>query len=328
MPDERRGLLLGVSAFGLWGIFPLYWPLLEPTEATEILAHRILWSLVVMSVLLVAMRRGPAFRRIWTDPPTRYLMTGAAVVISANWYTYIFGVNHGFVVETSLGYYVNPLVTVLLGVVVLGERLRRWQWLALGIATVAVGVLTVQLGRPPWISLVLAFSFGTYGLLKKKAAVGPVEGLAYETVVLVPVAVGYLVWLSYAGQASAWSHGVDHVALLATTGLVTAAPLLCFAGATNRISLTTLGLLQYIAPTMQFLLGILLFGEAMTPLRWVGFSMVWLALVIFTLDSIFAHRRRTTLAAGGGSIDTAEAVEAGAVLDESCAGGRLPAARD
>lgn len=293
MSDERRGLLYGVLAFGLWGLFPLYWPLLEPANAAEILAHRVLWSLLVMAGLVVALRRGAALRALWTKPRMRYTMIGAGITIGFNWFTYIWGVNSGHVVETSLGYYINPLVTVLLAVAVLGERLRRWQWGALGIGALAVVVLSFQLGRPPWISLVLAFSFGTYGLLKKQAAPGPVEGLTYEALVLSPVALGYVVWLSYAGKASAWSQGPDHVALLATTGLVTALPLLCFAGAANRIPLATLGLLQYIAPTVQFLLGILVFHEPMTALRWVGFGLVWLALAVLTVDSLGSWRRRT-----------------------------------
>ena len=294
MSEERRGLLLGVIAFGLWGMFPLYWPLLEPTSAAEILAHRVLWSLLFMVLLLGVMRRGSALRALWTHPRVRYAMLAAGVVIGFNWFTYIWGVNNGHVVETSLGYYINPLVTVLLAVVVLSERLRRWQWAALAIAGVAVIVLSWELGRPPWISLVLAFSFGSYGLLKKQAAAGPVEGLTYETLVLVPFAVGYLVWLSYVDKASGWSHGVDHVALLATTGLVTALPLLCFAGAANRIPLATVGLLQYIAPTLQFLLGVFVFDEAMPPARWIGFALVWLALMVLTVDSVAAFRRRTS----------------------------------
>lgn len=296
MSDERRGLLLGVVAFGLWGLFPLYWPLLEPTSATEILAHRVLWSLIFTMVLLMVLHRGPALRALWTAPRVRYAMLGAGVTIGFNWFTYIWGVNNHHVVETSLGYYINPLVTVMLAVVLLGDRLRRWQWVALGVASLAVVVLSLELGRPPWISLVLAFSFGTYGLLKKQAAAGPVEGLTYETLVLVPLAVGYLCWLSYVGQASGWSHGVDHVALLATTGAVTALPLLAFAGAANRIPLATLGLLQYIAPTVQFLLGVFVFDEPMPTVRWIGFALVWLALMILTIDSLAALRRRTTAA--------------------------------
>lgn len=293
MSEDRRGLLLGVLAFGLWGLFPLYWPLLEPTDAAEILAHRVVWSLVLMVVLLLVLRRWSALRVMWAQTRVRYAMMGAGVVIGLNWFTYIWGVNNGHVLETSLGYYINPLVTVLLAVAVLGERLRRWQWVALAIAGTAVIVLSLQLGRPPWISLVLAFSFGTYGLLKKQTAAGPVEGLTYEALVLVPFAVGYLVWLSYVAKASGWSHGVDHVALLATTGVVTALPLLCFAGAANRIPLATLGLLQYIAPTVQFFLGVFVFHESMPAIRWIGFAFVWLALIILTIDSIAAIRRRT-----------------------------------
>ena len=312
MSDERRGLLMGALAFGLWGLFPLYWPLLEPTDASEILAHRVLWSLVLMLVMLAAMRRGSALRAMWTNTRVRYAMMGAGVVIGFNWFTYIWGVNSGHVVETSLGYYINPLVTVLLAVAVLSERLRRWQWVALAIAGLAVVVLSLQLGRPPWISLVLAFSFGIYGLLKKQAAAGPVEGLVYEALVLVPFAVGYLIWLSYVGRATGWSHGFDHVALLASTGVVTALPLLCFAGAANRIPLATLGLLQYIAPTVQFFLGVFVFHEPMPTIRWVGFALVWVALVILTVDSVATLRRRTTSASVDATTSSARPVETAA----------------
>ncbi|MBA3232930.1 MAG: EamA family transporter RarD [Propionibacteriales bacterium] len=300
MSDDRRGLLFGAAAFGLWGLFPLYWPLLEPTSAPEILAHRVVWSLVLSLVLLVVARRTGALQAMWRSARTRLLMTGAGCFIAVNWFTYIWGVNNGYVVETSLGYYITPLLTVLLGVAVLGERLRRLQWVALSIAFVAVIVLTFQLGRPPWISLVLAFSFGTYGLLKKKAGVGAVEGLTYEGLVLTPVAVGYLAWLSVVGQATAWSHGLDHVGLLMTSGVVTALPLLLFAGSANRISLTSLGLLQYIAPTLQFLLGVLVFDEPMPAVRWVGFSLVWVALLVLTIESLVASRHRHPIRSDAG----------------------------
>jgi chloramphenicol-sensitive protein RarD len=318
--QDPRGLLLGTAAFGMWGLFPLYWPLLEPTSAIEILAHRIVWSLVVSTGLLFAARRSGRLRGIWADRRARAAMTVAGVVICFNWGTYIWGVNNGHVVETSLGYYINPLVTVLMGVVFLQERLRRWQWAALAIAFVAVLVLSVQVGRPPWISLILAFSFGTYGLVKKTAAVGPIEGLTWEGLVSAPVALGFIVWVTVAGNATAWTHGTGHVLLLLLTGVVTAAPLLCFAGAANRISLTTLGLLQYIAPTLQLAVGVLLFDEPMGTVRWIGFSLVWIALAIFTVESIVASRRAP-------ASHVPEAVEAGAVLDEACLE-KVPARRE
>ena len=296
MTEERRGLLLGTAAFGMWGLFPLYWPLLEPTMAVEILAHRILWSLVVTSIMLAVAGRTGLLRAIWTRREVRYPMMVAGVVIGLNWGTFIWGDTNGHVVDTSLGYYINPLVTVLLGVLVLKEHLRRCQWLALALAFVAVVVLSLEVGHPPWISLVLAFSFGIYGLIKKRVAVGPIEGLTFEGLVLVPVAGGYLLWIEHAGQSTAWSQGPGHVAMLAITGVLTALPLLCFAGAANRIPLTTLGLLQYIAPTVQLILGVALFDERMGVYRWVGFSLVWVALTIFTIDSLAAHRRRRGVA--------------------------------
>lgn len=291
MSEERRGLLLGTLAFALWGLFPLFWPLLEPTSAGEILAQRVLWSLVLLTILLLALRRWSTLGALWANPTVRYRMIGAGVVIGFNWFTYIWGVNSGHVVETSLGYYINPLVTVLLAVAVLGERLRRWQWVALAIGCLAVVVFSIELGRPPWISLVLAFSFGTYGLLKKQAAPGPVEGLTFEALVLAPIAAAYLGWLAYAGRSTSWSYGAWHVVLLALTGVVTVFPLLCFAGAANRIPLSTVGLLQYLAPTLQFFIGVFIFREPMPAVRWIGFAMVWVALIILTADSLSAARR-------------------------------------
>ena len=295
MPDSRHGVLLGASAYLLWGLFPLYWPLLEPAGAVEILAHRIAWSLLTMAVVLVATRRIPHFRTVLTQHRVRNLLTVAAVVIAVNWGTYIWGVNHHRVVEASLGYFINPLVTVLMGVLILGERLRRWQWVALGIAGVAVVGLTVEYGHPPWVALTLAFSFGTYGLMKKQAAVGPVESLTYETLVLVPIALGYLVWLGASGDGHFVGHGTGHALLLSLTGVVTAIPLLCFGAAAIRVPLTTLGLLQYLAPIVQFLLGVTLLGEHMSTMRWAGFALVWVALAIFTVEATRFRRQQLRL---------------------------------
>jgi chloramphenicol-sensitive protein RarD len=295
VPEQRRGLLLGFAAYGLWGGFPLYWPLLEPAGAVEILAHRILWSMVTMALLVVVFRRTPQLRAILADRRTVLLLATAALVITVNWATYIYGVNNERVVETSLGYFINPLVTVLMGVLILGERLRPLQWGALGIASLAVVVLTVDYGRLPWIALVLAFSFGTYGLLKKTANVGAVESLAVETTVVAPLAAAYLGWLIATGASSFGTEGAGHALLLASTGIVTAIPLICFGAAATRVSMTTLGLLQYLAPVLQFALGVFVLDEAMPASRWIGFVLVWVALVIFTVEAMNHHRRQLRL---------------------------------
>ena len=286
MGEGRKGFLLGVAAYGMWGIFPLYWPLLEPAGAVELLAHRVVWSAVVMALLVVVLRRGTRLRALLASTRSRVLLALAAVVISVNWGVFIWGVNNDHVVETSLGYFINPLVTVLAGVLILGERLRPLQWGALALAAVAVLGLAVENGRPPWVALALAFSFATYGLLKKKVNAGAIEGLTIETMVVAPIALGYLFWLGAAGSSHALADPPWHLVLLATSGAVTALPLLCFGAAATRVPLTTLGLLQYLAPTIQFLLGVALFGEPMSTGRWAGFAVIWVALAIFTLDSL------------------------------------------
>ena len=275
----------------MWGAFPLYWPLLEPAGAFEILAHRVLWSCITMGVLVVVLRRRGQLRDIWRDRRVRLVLTVAAAVITVNWSTYIWGVNNGHVVETSLGYFINPLVTVLMGVFILNEHLRPLQWVALGIASGAVVVLTLDYGRLPWVALVLAFSFGSYGLCKKTANVGATESLAYETAVIAPFAAAYLVWLGLTGGSHFASHGAGHTLLFISTGIVTAVPLICFGAAATRVSMVTLGLLQYLAPILQFALGVLYFHEDMPAGRWVGFVLVWIALVLFTIE-VVNHRRR------------------------------------
>jgi chloramphenicol-sensitive protein RarD len=302
MSDQRRGFLLAAAAYAMWGLFPLYWTLLESAGAIEILAHRIVWSLVVMVALTVGLRRTPQLRHILRTPRLLGILTLAAVVIAFNWGGFIYGVNAGRVVEVSLGYFINPLVTVLLGVVVLGERLRRVQWIAIGIATLAVVVLTVDYGHPPWIAFLLAASFGTYGLAKKKADVEAVESLTFETLVLTPVALGYLVWLSAQGSASFGSDGLVHSALLVSTGLVTAVPLICFGAAAIRVSMTTIGLLQYLAPTLQFVLGLVVFHEGLSTVKWIGFALVWLALALFTTEALRGRRAQLRLIAEASAV--------------------------
>ncbi len=297
MPDTRRGLLFGTGAYALWGLFPLYWPLLEPADAVEILAHRIVWSAVTMAILVIALRRTAPVLAVVRDRRQLTLLTVAAVVISFNWTMYIYGVNNDRVVEAALGYFINPLVTVLMGVFVLGEKLRRLQWIALVIAFLAVVVLTIDYGHPPWVALVLAFSFGSYGLAKKQAGVRPVESLTIETMVLAPIAVGYLVFLTVTGTSTFASEGTGHALIFPTTGIVTAIPLILFGAAAIRVPLVALGLLQYLAPVIQFALGVLLFREEMTSGRWAGFSLVWGALVIFTVETINHRRQQLRLVA-------------------------------
>ncbi|MFD7338800.1 EamA family transporter RarD [Streptomyces violascens] len=288
--QQRTGLLYGIGAYGMWGLVPLFWPLLKPADAIEILAHRMVWSLALVVVVLLVMRRWAWIGELVRQPRRLGLIAVAAVVITVNWGVYIWSVNSGHVVEASLGYFINPLVTIAMGVLILKERLRRPQWIAVGIGAAAVVVLTVGYGRPPWISLTLAFSFATYGLVKKKVNLGGLESLAAETAVQFLPALAYLLWLSGQGRATFGSEGPGHAALLAATGVVTAIPLICFGGAAIRVPLSTLGLLQYLAPVFQFLLGIVYFHEAMPPERWAGFALVWLALTILTWDALRTAR--------------------------------------
>lgn len=289
--EPQKGFIFGVVAYSIWGSFPLYWPLLEPAGAVEILAHRIIWSMVTMTVVIVLLKRGPHLKTIIRTPRTRRLLTVGGVVIAINWGAYIWGVNNGHVVEASLGYFINPLVTMLMGVLVFRERLRPMQWAAVSIATAAVVVLTLEYGRLPWVALILAFSFGTYGLVKKQADTGAIESLTFETMVLAPIAVAYVAFLMLAGDSQFASHGVGHALMLTTSGVVTAVPLVLFGAAAIRLPMVTLGLLQYLAPIFQFALGVFVFGEDMPLGRWIGFAMVWVALSIFTVESI-KHRRR------------------------------------
>lgn len=287
------GVGAAVGAYALWGLFPLYWPLLAPAGSVEILAHRIAWTLVGMLGVLTVLRRWSALRGLGAR--TWVLITTASVLITVNWGVYIWGVTHDRVVDSALGYYVNPLVSVLLAVLVLHERLRAAQWAALAVAGVAVVVLTLAAGTLPWIALVLAGSFGLYGLIKKTVPLEPVPGLAAEGFLLGPVAVGYLVWLQVAGSDATGhgtflGHGVGHALLLAAAGPVTAIPLLLFAVGARRLPLATLGLLQYVNPTLQFLLGVVVEHEPMPPARWAGFVLVWLALVVFSVDAVRARR--------------------------------------
>ncbi|MFE9405258.1 EamA family transporter RarD [Streptomyces sp. NPDC006530] len=285
----------------MWGLVPLFWPLLKPADAIEILAHRMVWSLGLVAIVLLVMGRWAWISALVRQPRRLGLIALAAVVITVNWGVYIWSVNSGHVVEASLGYFINPLVTIAMGVLILKERLRRAQWIAVGIGAASVTVLTVGYGQPPWISLTLAFSFATYGLVKKKVNLGGLESLAAETAVQFLPALAYLLWLGGQGRATFGNEGAGHAALLAATGVVTAIPLICFGGAAIRVPLSTLGLLQYLAPVFQFLLGIVYFHEEMPPERWAGFALVWLALTILTWDALHTtHRARRDLSSTPG----------------------------
>ncbi|MGH3357632.1 MAG: EamA family transporter RarD, partial [Nocardioidaceae bacterium] len=261
--------------------------------------HRVVWSLAFVALLLTLVHKWGRIAEVARSPRRLGMLAAAAVFIASNWGVYIYGVNSGHVVEVSLGYFINPLVTILMGVVLLRERLRALQWIALALALAAVIGLTIDYGRLPYISLCLAFSFATYGLIKKRIGVGGLEGLGLETLILAPAALAYLIYLQYAADGSFGHRGAGNVVLLVCAGVLTAVPLLMFAGAANRVTMTMLGLLQYFTPTLQFLIGVLVFGETMTAARWVGFIMVWAALAIITTEAIANHRRLLRIAAEG-----------------------------
>ena len=304
-------MLYGIFAYGAWGGFPLFWVLLKPAGALEVLANRVVWSLgAVLAILwlvprvahLVRRRAGdtastarrgqPALRAVLRDRKKFALLVLAAVVVSVNWLVFIWGVNHGHVVEVSLGYFINPLVTVTAGVLVLGERLRIAQWCAVGLGAVAVVVLTIGYGQPPWLALSLAMSFGTYGLIKKYVGVGAAESLTVETAVLFVPAFAYVVVLEATGRGTFFGEGVGHAVLLAAGGVITVVPLLAFGAAANRVPLSLLGLMQYLTPVLQLTIGVLVFEEHMPAARWFGFAVVWAALVVLTWDGLRAGRRR------------------------------------
>jgi chloramphenicol-sensitive protein RarD len=290
--EVGRGTLLGFTAYGLWGLFPLYFDVLRPAGPWEILAHRILWTLLFcVVVLLVARDLG------WVRPLLRRprLLAGtavAAVLIAVNWVVYVGAVTSGNTSEAALGYFLNPLVTIALGVVVLGERLRWLQWVAVGIGLLAAAFLGIVGGRVPWVALALAGSFALYSLTKKKIGVSldAIHGLTVETVVLAPVAVVLLLVVSAQGGLEFGRHGAVHTSLLVVSGVVTAVPLLCFAAAARRIPLVTIGLIQFFTPVMQLLCAVLLLDEHLPPERWIGFGIVWLALIVLTVDSVIGLR--------------------------------------
>jgi chloramphenicol-sensitive protein RarD len=288
--QHRSGLLAAIGAFLFWGVFPLYLNLLAPVPALEILAHRIVWCCVFVLGWVAVRGELGAIRAALANPGSRLRLAGSGVLISINWLTYVWAINNGHVIDASLGYFINPLVSVLLGVVVLSERLNRAQWTAVGIAAAGVIYLALVTGRPPWISLVLALSFGLYGLIRKVVAVESLPALATETLVLTPLAAGYLLWVGLHGSGAFGRLGMSTDLLLLGSGIATAVPLALFAYGARRIPLSTVGLTQYLAPTMQFLLGVFFFGEPFTRARAIGFTLIWCALAIYAADGLRRSR--------------------------------------
>jgi len=291
--EGRRGIGFGFSAYLLWGIFPLYFRLLDRSGALEILLHRVLWSLISCLLLIAIGRSWGELRAVLRSPRQTIILGSAAASVAVNWGVYIYAVNSGQVVEGSLGYFINPLVTVALGVIVLRERLRATQWAAVGVGVIAVIVLTVDYGHVPVIALTLAASFGLYGLLKNRigGTVGAVAGLTTETLLLAPFAAVAVAILTARGDSSFADNPPWQALLLASTGVITVLPLLLFASAARRVPLSTMGLLQYLTPVLQLLCGVLLLDEHMPASRWAGFGLVWTALALLTFDSLRAARR-------------------------------------
>ena len=286
----NKGIWNGLAAYALWGFFPIYWKLLQDVSALQVIGHRIGWSFLLLIAVILLTRQWENFRSAALSPQVIAIYAVAGVLLTINWLIYVWGVNSGFIVETSLGYFINPLISVLLGVLFLRERLRIMQWMPIGLAAAGVIYLTLTYGRLPWIALSLAFSFGIYGLVKKLAPLGSLYGLTLETALVFPFALIYLMFAQASGTGAFLQHGVLTDILLIGTGAVTSIPLLMFASAARQIPLTMIGILQYIAPTIQFLIGVFLYHEPFDQSRLIGFSLVWLSLIIFWVENYLAHR--------------------------------------
>jgi len=289
----NRGILYAVGAYFLWGIFPIYWKLIHEVSALEIIAHRVVWAFLFV-LLVVGIRKDWHWvRSAFHTPKILITFSLTGLLLFINWLVYVWAVNAGYIVDASLGYFINPLVNVVLGVLFLRERLRLWQWIPVGVAALGVLYLTVSYGALPWIGLTLAFTFGTYGLLKKTAQLSSIHGFTLETGFLFLPAFIYLLVLEFKGQAAFPYGSESETILLMLTGVATGLPLLLFGTAARLVPLSTLGFIQYIAPTLQFLIGVLVYGEAFTPSRMIGFGMIWVALLIYSIEGILA--RRTSL---------------------------------
>lgn len=289
MSRYKTGLLFGVAAYTFWGAFPLYWPLLQPATPVEIVSHRAVWSLFFCLIALGLSKQVKSTYALLKNPRVFFRLLLAAALVSVNWIVYIWAVNHGHVVESALGYYINPLIIIAFGVIALREKMRALQWTAVGFGAIGVLVLTIDYGRLPWIALTLAISWGSYGLVKKQLNLGALEGLAIETLLTLPFYGGYLIYIGLNGTGVLGS-SLGLSLLLIGAGIVTAIPLLLFNGSTTRLPFTIIGLLQYITPTLQFSIGVWMRHEAMPTARWIGFLIIWAALVTLGIDLIKSSR--------------------------------------
>lgn len=286
----NKGVWYALGAYACWGLFPIYWRWLYQVAALEIISHRIIWSCVILLIVVIVTRQWKTFRQAARAPRVLRIYSIAAVLLTINWLVYVWAVNAGFIVESSLGYFINPLISVLLGVIILRERLRPMQWLPIGLAALGVIYLTVVYGALPWIALTLAVTFGTYGLVKKTAPLNSLYGLTLETTIVFIPALAYLSVVAMTTQGAFLRDGAISDLLMIGSGVVTTIPLLLFASATRRIPLSLVGILQYLSPTLQFLLGVLVYGEPFTPTQFIGFGIIWLALIIFGVEGFINHR--------------------------------------
>jgi chloramphenicol-sensitive protein RarD len=286
---EKLGLVYGLGAYVLWGLFPLYWPLLKPATSPEIVSHRAVWTMVFCFIILAITKSLKSTLATFKRPKVAAKLFTASILVSINWLIYIWATNNGHVVEASLGYYINPLIAIAFGIILLKERMRPLQWVSVSVATIGVLVLTIDYGRLPWVAFGVALSWGTYGLIKKQLNLGAVEGLAIETLIAFIPYCAYLVFLDSKGEGQ-FGQGVSITILLISAGAVTAIPLLMFNASTTRLPLTTIGLLQYITPTLTFIIGVWINHEVMSTARWVGFFIIWIALFALAYDLVRSGR--------------------------------------
>ncbi len=289
----NRGIIYAFAAYAWWGFFPLYWKLLQKVPALQLIGHRIIWSFISLLVVILILKQWKSFRESIFVFKTFRIYLLAAVLIGVNWFLYVWAVNAGYIVETSLGYFINPLISVMLGVLFFKEKLKLWQWIPIALAGAGVLYMTISIGELPWIALILAFSFGFYGMIKKIAPLSSLQGLTLETVILLIPALAYLIHSENSGSGAFLHFGLVTDFLIVLAGIITTIPLLLFASAAKRIPLSYIGILQYIAPTIQFLLGIFIFKESFSVNQFIGFLAVWIALIIFGLNSFKSYRAKS-----------------------------------